>query len=168
VDRPPETRLPNRPTFQLELREVVDDDLPILFEHQRDPLAVDMMAFPARERAAFDAHWERIRADPTVTLRTIVVDGAVVGSIVTWIDESGERDVGYGLGREAWGRGIATAALAEFVRIVPHRPLHGRVAKRNPASLRVLQKNGFEIVGEGRWLSGYGTEPIEELILRLD
>jgi len=149
--------MPAPERFHLELREIVDADLAILFEHQRDPRTIEMMAFRARDASTFDGHWARIRTDPTITLRTIVVDGVVAGSIVSWADDSGERDVGYGLGREFWGRGIAT-----------ERPLHGRVAKHNLGSRRVLEKCGFVVIGEDRWQSGYSPEPIEELILRLD
>ena len=41
------------------LREVLVSDLDAFFEHQRDPEATRMAAFPARDREAFDAHWRR-------------------------------------------------------------------------------------------------------------
>ena len=34
------------------LREVSPDDVPVFFEHQRDPAATAMAGFPARDRAA--------------------------------------------------------------------------------------------------------------------
>ena len=63
-------------TPEVQLREVAQSDLPIFFEHQRDPLAVHMAAFTApnpNDRAAFNAHWGRILAGPSVTIQTIVV-----------------------------------------------------------------------------------------------
>ncbi len=39
------------------LRDVTEDDLPILFEHQREPDANRMAAWPARSHGAFMAHW---------------------------------------------------------------------------------------------------------------
>ena len=152
--------------LDVELREAIDEDLPILFEHQRDPEANEMAAFPAREWGTFVAHESRIRSDPAITNRTIVVDGQVAGSIVSWTAD-GERDVGYWLGREFWGRGIGTRALAIFLGIDPTRPLHARVAKHNIGSLRVLEKCGFKIVGEDRWSPDGGAES-EEFIVRLD
>jgi len=127
-----------------------------------------MAAFPARAWGPFVAHAARIHVDPTVTNRTIVADGQVAGSIVCWLEKSGERDVGYWLGREFWGRGIATRALTAFLVLVPYRPLHARVAKHNAGSLRVLAKCGFVIVGDDRWPSGIGPDDVEEWILRLD
>jgi RimJ/RimL family protein N-acetyltransferase len=135
-----------RPALQILLRDVTDDDLPIFFEQQSDPEAQRMAAFPARERAAFMAHWARILADPTIVKRTIVVEGQVAGNIVSFVQQ-GQREVGYWLGRPFWGRGIATTALREFLEQVTERPLHAYVAKHNLASLRVLQKCGFTICG---------------------
>ena len=39
------------------LRDVHEDDLATLFEHQRDPEAARMAAFSPRERDAFMTHW---------------------------------------------------------------------------------------------------------------
>jgi RimJ/RimL family protein N-acetyltransferase len=124
------------------LRDVLDDDLPILFEHQLDPAATAMATVPSRDREAFMAHWERIRADDSIVLKTIVADGQVAGNVVSWQHE-GERLVGYWIGRDHWSKGIATAALAAFLQVVETRPLRARVAEHNIASIRVLEKCGF-------------------------
>lgn len=128
------------------LRAIAPDDLPVFFEHQRDPEAVRMAAFRTREREAFMAHWAKIMADPTADNRTIVADGHVAGNIGAWTDGN-ERLIGYWVGREFWGRGVATAALALFLREVSRRPLIARVAKHNHGSIRVLQKCGFIAIG---------------------
>ncbi len=128
------------------LRDVIESDLPIFFEQQHDPVANQMAAFPARDREAFMAHWTKILADETNILKTILFDGQVAGNIVSW-QQSGEREVGYLLGREYWGKGIATRALAAFLEHVKTRPLYAHVVKHNIASLRVLEKCGFTITG---------------------
>ena len=92
------------------LRAVADDDLPIFYEHQRDPVGVAMAGVPSRDEEAFFAHWKKIRADPNNYMRTIEADGVVAGNVVSWQGEEG-RLVGYWVGREHWGKGIATAAL---------------------------------------------------------
>ena len=128
------------------LRDVIESDLPIFFEQQLDPVATQMAAFPARDREAFMAHWTKILADETNILKTILFDGQVAGNIVSWL-HSGEREVGYWLGREYWGKGIATRALSTFLDHVKTRPLYAHVAKHNRASIRVLEKCGFTITG---------------------
>ena len=98
------------PAGHVELRPVAEDDLPVLYRHQADPAATQMAAFPSRDAAAFTKHWHKILADDSVVARTVLVDGQVAGNVVSFIEGS-ERDVGYWLGREFWGRGVATAAL---------------------------------------------------------
>ena len=145
------------------LRGTEDSDRPILFEHQRDPEANEMAAFPPRDEQAFAEHWERVKANDDGIQRTIVVDGEVAGHIVSWIDER-DRMVGYWLGREFWGRGIATEALRQFVDVVEERPLTASVAEHNVASLRVLEKCGFVPVGGPR---PPGEDGIREIVFRL-
>jgi RimJ/RimL family protein N-acetyltransferase len=146
------------------LRESEESDRAILFEHQREPEGNEMAAFASRDEQAFAEHWERLKADDTAIQRTIVADGDVAGDIGSWIDD-GERLVGYWLGKEFWGRGIATEALRQFVLVVPDRPLFASVAEHNVASLRVLEKCGFVAVGGPR---PPGDDGIREIILRLD
>lgn len=150
-------------TQNIYLRDVLADDLPVFFEHQRDPLAVQMMAFPARERDAFDAHWARIMANENIVIKTILFEGQVAGSILSF-DLEEERDVGYEIGREFWGRGIASEALKQFLVHEMTRPLYGRVAKHNIASQRVLEKCGFVLVGSDKWKPDPNGEEVEELI----
>ena len=127
------------------IRDVEDRDLDVFFAHQIDPEATRMAAFPARERAPFMAHWGKIRADQTVVIQTILVDADIAGHVVSW-ERSGQRLVGYWVGRDYWGRGVATAALALFLGRVASRPLHAYVATDNVGSIRVLEKCGFRPV----------------------
>ena len=100
-------------------------------------------------------------------MRTILVDGAVAGYLAHF-EMFGQPSIAYWLSREFWGRGIATAALAAFLKVVTLRPLYARAVKDNRGSIRVLEKNGFAIVGEDRgFANGRGAE-VEEVILRLD
>jgi RimJ/RimL family protein N-acetyltransferase len=134
--------------LEVRLRKVTDDDLTVFFAQQQDPEANRMAAFPARDRDTFTAHWAKIRADPSVTVRTVVADGCIAGNIVRF-EAAGKPLVGYWIGREFWGRGIATRALGAFVREVRMRPLYARVASHNAGSIRVLEKCGFVRVDEG-------------------
>ena len=147
------------------LRNVTEDDLPIFFEHQLDPEATEMAAFPSRDREAFMAHWAKIMADEAVILKTILFDRQVAGNIVSFA-QSGEREVGYWIGKQYWGKGIATKALAAFLDPVKTRPLYAHVAKHNIGSRRVLEKCGFSVVREGKFSNANGEE-VEEFILKL-
>src|SRR6185369_13486440 len=101
----------------LALREIVDADLPVFFEFQRDPVASTMAAFVSRDpsdRAAFEEHWRKIRADTRIVNRTIVEDGVVVGSVARF-DLAGEPHITYWIGQPFWGRGIATRELSAFL-----------------------------------------------------
>lgn len=126
------------------LRDVEPGDLPFFFEHQRDPVAVALVVFRSRERPEFDQHWAKILADKTSLTKTIVADGQVAGHIASFLRD-GEREIGYWIDRALWGRGIASAALSEFLRLEQRRPLCAGVAPHNVASLRVLQKCGFTL-----------------------
>ncbi len=149
------------------LRDVSTLDLPILYEQQLDPAATAMAAFPSRDHEAFMNHWASIMADETCLLKTILYDDQIAGNIVSW-GYPEEREVGYWLGKEFWGKGIATAALAEFLKVETTRPLLAHVVRHNVASQRVLMKCGFKIVGL-HWLMGSNNqEQSEELILQLD
>jgi len=152
--------------LNLKLRMVADSDLPIFFEQQLDPEANWMAAFTAKDptdRLAFDTHWAKVLADPGITIRTILLDGQVAGSVLChgW---GSEPELSYWLGREFWGRGIATQALALFLDVARVRPLYARVARDNTASIRVLEKNGFEQSGEGKWFSNARGVEIDELL----
>src|SRR5690349_4983076 len=96
------------------LRDVEDQDIDVFFEHQADPQAVEMAAFPARDKDRFAAHWAKLRSDDSLVVRTIVADGLVAGNIGSWPDD-GRQLLGYWVGREWWGRGVATQALALLV-----------------------------------------------------
>jgi hypothetical protein len=79
---------------QVRLRAVEDHDLGVFFDHQADPEATEMAAFPARGKDQFAAHWARTRADATVIQRTIVADGTVAGYVASW-EQDGQRQLAY-------------------------------------------------------------------------
>jgi RimJ/RimL family protein N-acetyltransferase len=148
------------------LRDVAESDLDAFFEQQADPEAAAMAVFPARDREAFDAHWRRVLADDSNVVRTIVDEGAVAGNIGCW-EQDGRRFVGYWLGREFWGRGLATTALAELAAEIPERPLHAWVAASNVGSIRVLEKCGFVEVERRSEHDEHAGEVIEEILYEL-
>jgi RimJ/RimL family protein N-acetyltransferase len=162
-------RTPKISASDVRLRAVRADDLAVFFEHQQDPEALHMAAFTTRDpadRGAFDAHWTRILADDTVITRTIVVGDEVAGHVARF-ERDGVPEVTYWIGRRHWGRGVATAALAAFLRRFPQRPLHARVAKDNAASVRVLSKCGFVVTGEDKGFAHARGAVVEEYVMVL-
>jgi RimJ/RimL family protein N-acetyltransferase len=126
------------------LRPVTEDDLPIFFEHQRDQIAVDMAAFPARDLETHTAHWHRSLRQAGTVARTILFESEPVGHVVSWLQDD-RRLVGYWIAGSHWGRGIASDALGQFLDIVTLRPLRAIVAEHNRGSARVLEKHGFTV-----------------------
>ena len=148
------------------LRPVVEADLEAFYEQQADPVSVELAAVPARPREEHFPHWETVLANEDTLVRTIDVDGAAAGHIVSFLrDGKGEREVGYWLARAYWGRGVASAALEQFLALEPRRPLIAHVAAHNPASRRVLEKCGFTAVLEVANPRGDG---VDEVHLRLE
>jgi RimJ/RimL family protein N-acetyltransferase len=148
------------------LRMLKDADLDQLFKWERDPHAVAMAAFTRADpsdRAAFDAHYQRIRKDPDATLHAIEDEGGLAGTIGSFTME-GEREVSYWIDPSRWGRGLASAALDAFVQVELTRPLFARVAEHNIGSAKVLARAGFVQVGsETSYADGVGREVVEHI-----
>jgi RimJ/RimL family protein N-acetyltransferase len=148
------------------LRALHDQDLDDLFRWESDPMAASMAAFtradPA-DRAAFDAHYQRVRSDPDNTNRAIEEDGALVGMIASFTVE-GNRELTYWIDPERWGRGVATEAVQTFIRCETQRPLFARAAAHNLGSSKVLLRNGFVKIGEETsWAAGVGEDVLEHI-----
>ncbi|KOV73272.1 MULTISPECIES: GNAT family N-acetyltransferase [unclassified Streptomyces] len=151
----PDSDLPVR------LRAVTEQDLEALFAYEHDPEAVRRSRFTPRPREAFFRHWrERVLGDPDCLVRTVTVGGEPAGSVVSWTQD-GRRFLGYWLGRPYWGRGVGTRALGQFLELEPVRPLYADPFAGNTASVRLLERHGFERTGTVR----HGTDEHVMLVL---
>ena len=152
------------------LRTLTDRDLDSLFIWESDPRAVQMAAFTRANpsaRSEFDAHYERVRNDPSATLLAIDHEAEFVGTVASFTME-GKREVSYWIAPARWGQGLASRALRALLAIEPTRPIYGRVAHHNAASAKVLARAGFVEVGsETAFAPGVGAEIVER-IYRLD
>ena len=152
------------------LRTFADGDLDALFTWESDPRAVRMAAFTRpnpSDRNAFDAHYERVRSNPSNTLLAIDDDEEFVGTVGSYTMD-GRREVTYWIAPARWGQGLASQALRAFLAIESTRPLYGRVAGHNAASAKVLARAGFVEVGsETAFAPGIGAEVVER-VFRLD
>jgi RimJ/RimL family protein N-acetyltransferase len=155
---------------EIGLRAIRDDDLDAIYEQRRDPEAVRMAAFAAEDpddRAAFDAHFARLRTSPEILTRAVTVDGELAGTVASF-PVGDDTEISYWLDRRWWGRGVATQAVQLLLELVPVRPITARAASDNAGSLAVLRKVGFRPVGlEVVYANARGKE-IEETVLSLD
>jgi len=90
----------------------------------------------------------------TESVYAIEVGGEAVGGIGIHPRRNEERytaEIGYWLGEAFWGRGIATAAVRGLAQRAPGEldlyRLFANVFASNPASMRVLEKAGFQREG---------------------
>ena len=152
------------------LRDMTEADLDVLFDIQDDDIAQYMAGFTSPDggdRDRYVARQRRFLADDKITTKVIVVDDEIVGNVASFVVEGG-TGVTYWIRRDLWGRGIATAALAELLREVTVRPLFARAAADNAGSARVLLRNGFTRVGEETSYAFARTAEITEHIYRLN
>lgn len=151
------------------LRAVEPSDLDEFFSHQLDPSANHMAAFSAKnpsDRGVFNHHWQNILNDPTATVRTIVADGDVVGSILAY-REGDIPEISYWIDKARWGQGITTAAVGLFLEEFTERPLRARAVADNTNSIRILERYGFTPVGETQGFANARGAVVQELVLEL-
>lgn len=148
--------------MEISLRPVIPQDIAIFWANQ---LINRPQECTPEQQTAFEIRWRRLLDDADAPIRTIVAGEQVVGYIAHF-HRKDVPEVCYELGQPHWGRGFATAALAQFLGDIAVRPLYARALKDNTASIRVLQKCGFSIVGEDRFTDASRCER-EEFILEL-
>lgn len=87
----------------------------------------------------------------------LTFNGRLVGTLGFRIGqgvEEGDFTLGYWLGKDYWGQGVATQAVERACRwafeCARARRISAHVFAWNPASSRVLEKNGFRLEGSKR------------------
>ena len=126
------------------LRDMTEADLDVLFEIQDDDIARHMAAFTSADggdRDRYVARFRRLLADDKIINKVILVDDEIVGSIASFMLE-GDTEVTSWIRRDRWGRGIATAALAELLRQVTVRPSSRGSRPTTPARRRCCSATG--------------------------
>ena len=162
--------------MKITLRATRESDFQTFFEYQLDPIASRMAAFTAKDQTDRDAYiqrWTKNIADPTNITKTIMLGDQIVGMIASylapWTPSPHERHVTYWIDRQHWGKGIATAALQQFLKDpqLQERPLYASAAHDNLGSIRVLEKCGFTVTGSAKAFANGRGEEIEETNLVL-
>jgi RimJ/RimL family protein N-acetyltransferase len=97
---------------------------------------------------------KKATADPSGNDFAIAVDDAAVGGISIFLQTDIFRrsaEIGYWLGEEFWGQGIVTAAVRAMTEYAFSHfdicRIYAGVFEWNPASMRVLEKAGYEFEG---------------------
>ncbi|MBB1438483.1 GNAT family N-acetyltransferase [Shewanella sp. SG41-4] len=137
--------------MNISLHPITEADLDIFFEFENDPIANKMADFVPRKRKAFNLHWQqKILANEKATAQGIWIDDVLVGNVLSWIntDAAAKSDpqmrlVGYWIGREHWGKGIATKAVEMFLKQFISSPVFAYIDKQNEGSVAVAYANGF-------------------------
>ena len=169
-------------TSRLVLRPFTPDDLEPFMAMHADPEIVRYVPYPplTREKAE-----ERLQAIATMTaiddeaenLRLAVVlpdTGEVIGDVSMWCSP-GDRlqaEIGYVFNAGSQGRGYATEAVSELLRIgFEEAGLHSITANadaRNAASVRVMDRIGMRREAhfiQGAWEKGEWVDEVEYAIL---
>jgi RimJ/RimL family protein N-acetyltransferase len=121
-----------------------DPDVTRLLSFRRHGSVADTRAFLAWS----DTEWERWPAGPYLIESRET--GALLGSTGLAFETPRRAATGYVLAKDAWGLGYATEALARVVEIARGCGvvrLYALCHPDHPASLRVLEKCGFEREG---------------------
>ena len=109
----------------------------------------DRFPFPYElDNAKAFLNW--LSAQPSPTVWAIEVNGEAVGGIGIELHSDIERvsaEIGYWLGEQVWGRGVATEALravtAEAFARYDLTRIYAVPFADHPASIRVLEKSGY-------------------------
>jgi RimJ/RimL family protein N-acetyltransferase len=118
------------------------------FTPEKPPESVEALR---REFAAFNAGPPPGRSEVWMNWAVRERDsGRLIGTVQATVFTDGALWIGYKLVRDAWGRGIGTAAvqwlLQELAEHSPGKIVFAAVDTRNQASQRVLEKCGFGYV----------------------
>ncbi len=137
------------------LRQIAGHDLDALVKNLNDEKVIRYLSsrvpFPYTQK---DADWFIQTGSKNGIYRAITYNGALAGVISV---SPGEHEhartakMGYWLGRKFWGKGVATQAVCEMTKDVFSTSdivrLSAPVYAPNKASMRVLEKNGYELDG---------------------
>lgn len=145
------------------------NDLNSFFEFQLDEEAIYLAAFTSKDpgnKTAYIEKYTRHMNDPAIIMLTIKVDDEIAGSISKFVME-GDAEITYWIDKKFWGKGIATTALKELLKIELIRPIYARVAFDNFGSQKVLEKCGFVKTGKDKGFANARGKEIEEYIYKL-
>ena len=152
----PEDPMVGRPP---ELRLLGPEHAPALLAFERENRAYFAASVPDRgdgffaefdQRFAQSLEWQAAGED---FLHVLVAEGGEVVGRVNLVEAAeGSAELGYRIAQKAAGRGLATAAVRRVRELAAAEygltKLRAKATMDNPASHKVLQRNGFVATGE--------------------
>ena len=157
-------------TERLRLRDFVAEDFEAIYAYASDPEVTKHMFYGPRDETDTREYLRRMLESQRQRSRTTwelgVVEGAtgrLIGACDLTLDEHGAGDLGYILGREAWGRGYASEAARAMVQAgfdqLKVERIYAICEVGYQASARVLEKAGLRWTrtqaryyeAKGRW-----------------
>lgn len=155
--------------MEIRLRKTERTDLEFFFHFQLDSEANYMAAFTSKDptdKVAYLNKYSKLIKDPTVNNQTIIVNNIIAGSIAKFILDD-KAEITYWIDKKFWNKGIATAALKNFLALEKTRPVFGRVAFDNFGSQKVLEKCGFIKIWTDKGFANARQTETEEFIYEL-
>jgi [ribosomal protein S5]-alanine N-acetyltransferase len=135
------------------------DHAPAVLAFERENRAYFAASLPDRGDeffATFDIQYAQLLAWQAAGenyLHVLVTeDGEVVGRVNLYEVADGSAELGYRIAQKAAGQGLATSAVRKVCELASTEyrltRLRARVTQDNPASRKVLEHNGFVVIGD--------------------
>lgn len=156
-------------TKRLLLRRVSMEDAAAMHVIMSDPIAMRYWSTPPHGDLGETERWiaSMAEADPALSDDFIVtLDGQLIGKLGAWK----LPEIGFLIDPAHWGKGYATEAMAAFIdrrRALGSAELKADVDPRNLASLKLLQRCGFEETHRAAGTWQVGDELCDSVYLKL-
>ncbi len=139
---------------QVMLRDLTRSDIQDFLVRATDPEVAQYMTWEVYKSEEDALHFLIHVAEPHPFFKAILFEGKVVGSITLMPGKGNEAcraELGYVLAKKYWGKGIATAAAIQAIRIgfdqLKVSRIEAFVDPQNIASCKVLEKAGMRLEG---------------------
>jgi RimJ/RimL family protein N-acetyltransferase len=156
-------------TKRLLLRRASMDDAEAMHVIMSDPRAMRYWSTPPHADLGETERWiaSMVEVDPSASDDFVVtLDGKLIGKLGAWK----LPEVGFLIDPAHWGKGYAAEAMTAFIdrrRSLGSTELNADVDPRNLASLRLLERCGFEETGRASGTWQVGDELCDSVYLRL-
>lgn len=135
---------------EFNVRSAIKEDGKRVWELRNDPIARHWSRTPAE--IPFDQKWflDKYFGGGKNQCCVLEYRGQVVAYCrIDYQEKEGAFEVSIAVDSTLQGRGLGTKILMESVKLFAHRPLLAHIKKGNAISLRLFEKQGFAITGEG-------------------